>query len=349
MGETEIDIVGALFDMPLINAAADDAAAFTSSIALVIAPFFYAVDFVWNFGYHTVDNAGKAQPKFFDKKPLVGGLLIWFLMLLYVPIFGSVRDLVEVINKSTSPSNYVEWKVKHSQLISPVEGKTKEVDDTDKREEDEKGKENSSSLIDAVGAIQYLTVSSKEFFENIGVVLMQSTFSILGFVVSIVIDGLTIIMSRVFYIIGPLALLFSMLTMFRDKMSKWFGMWLLLLFNPMTTNLLSALIMSMTVASMTDAVDGSYTYTTGLGVIIFNLIIILCYILSFWVTGFFVGSPDAGKVLSTAGAIASDVASGGALSQAGKGIAGAATSALDSFKGTGKGGATDIIESMGKK
>lgn len=335
MGETELtsqDIARLLFDLESLTAGADDATLITVAIAAMLAPVIYTWEFTFNIGKNIIENAGE-RPKFFDRTRLISGLLVWGLILFYIPVFSFFEYMVSLLVDMTAPEAYFDWKEAHAELISEVPGETTDLGDSDLREDGEEQEDDSSSLIDMMGGLINVRMAIQEGFQSMAMTMTQSLFSLLGFLASIIVDGLSLVIGKVFYVIGPLALAFSISSAFKDKLNKWFGTWLLLLFNPLTTNVLNTILISLTYSQFSEAIDLDFTFKTGVGVVLFNLIIIICYILTFWITGFYVGSPEAGKILSTAGAMATDVASGGAASTAIKGFGSKVGHAVQSFRG----------------
>jgi hypothetical protein len=140
------------------------------------------------------------------------------------------------------------------------------------------------------------------------------------------------------YCLGPLALLFSMIPVFKDKIYSWLGTWLVVKFSYLTLMILQTIAMNITVAFMQNAIMGytpdSIYLTFGLGL----MNAVLC-ILSFWFTSKFIGSGDAGKVLSTTAAVAKMFVTAGVSAALGSSSSGGGT--LQALGNIGKGSVKD--------
>ena len=147
--------------------------------------------------------------------------------------------------------------------------------------------------------------------------LLYRAFAILGYIASILAGGISYLLSKIFYVIGPLAITFSILPVFKDKLDKWFSVWLGVTMNLLTLNLLTTILVSVTMESIeamgTSVVSGTAIPTGNLSMIFFNAIIFILYALSFWITGYMVGNSDAGKVLSTGVAAGTSLLAYGAM------------------------------------
>jgi len=328
-----MDLVKAIFDSRLINYSVDDLTDYMVIVSTALLPVFYCINWVWSFAKHTFLNIGE-KPKFLEKADLYRGALLWMLVASYPYAFGAIESLAFEIIAQTEPANYAAWKANHGAIAVEMLNV-----DASKKTTDEGSIGGSPSTFDILGSIL-------KAIGSMGSGMITQIFVFLGYIVSIVVGGLSYLISKVFFIIGPLAITFSILPPFKDKLDKWFGVWLGVTLNLLTLNLLTSLLIGVTMDSVEsvgvaiasgegDVLGGNYFAVT-----IFNVIIIVMYVLSFWITSFIVGSSDAGKVLSTAvGAATSMMAygamKGGAAAQGG-GAAGAATSAVPNVLGATK-------------
>lgn len=301
------NLIEGFFDNQVTRNAANQYVTFTRDLALFMAPLFYSISFVWSYAKETFKNSGN-KPVFFEREKLLRGLIIWGLITLYIPIFGSVELVANKIVDATHSESYREWRVQQGEALKGSQFAEGESDGNSQTTESESegGGEGDAGMFDLVGALKGALNS-----------LFYSTLEIFAFVIKIVIVLISIILGKVFYILGPFVLLFSILPNNEDKLRKWFNTWLLLLFNPLTCNLLSGFLASLALAN-TDAAlfDGGTADPTGISDLIMGVVIIVMYVLTFWVTSFIVGIADAGKVVSTAVSGAGMVASGGASAAA---------------------------------
>jgi hypothetical protein len=126
-------------------------------------------------------------------------------------------------------------------------------------------------------------------------------------IIRFVVEAFALMISKLFYAIGPIVIAFSILPVFKDKFSQWFGVYVNCLCVPFTCNLLDTIYFSIINEGMKGEV-----LANPISLSIFNLVFIVCYCLTFWVTSFYAGSSGAGKVLSTAVGAATTIASMGA-------------------------------------
>jgi len=132
-------------------------------------------------------------------------------------------------------------------------------------------------------------------------------------IVSYIVTIFAYTISRLLYVLGPLAIAFSILPPFKDKLAGWFSMFLNALCVPFTLAIINAIFQRMFIAFATNSVMSSS----------FFIIINTCYIISvcmaFWFTSFYVGSSASSKIMSMAVGAATALASGGMKMLAAKG------------------------------
>lgn len=318
----------------------DDLTTYMVAIASVLVPLFYGLSAAWSYAKHTISNVGD-KPKFFEKMDLIRGGLLWFMIIAYQPIFGGIEAICYELIAKTEPADYQSWKANQGAItISALSKDITEPDTLNGEEEQENpsdqddkkiAESESTGMLDGIKRLVILV-------SNIGPSFTHGFFSLLGYMASIVVSGLSYIIGKVFYIIGPLVICFSVLPNFKDKLDKWFGTWLSVNLNMMVVNLLTTMLIAV---SMDDFKSMSSTVTGGsmegafgpsFGLLIFNVIVTFLYLLSFWVTSFIVGSADAGKVLSTASSLATTAVTSGMLKMGGGALGGEGTGGADPIK-----------------
>lgn len=337
---SSMDLVKAIFDSENLTRSVDDLTQYMVVVALAVLPLFYAISFGWSYARHTISNAGGEKPKFFDKMDLIRGAVLWFMVFTYQPIFGSIEGLAHEIIQKTEPANYQAWKANHGAITvdALTQKETVEEDLGDPRESDDKSGTGMTAILRSIAG----------GFNQLASNIINQVFIILGFVVSTVVGGLSYLISKIFYVIGPLVIAFSVLPNLKDKLDKWFGVWLGVTLNLLIINLLTTILISVTMTEM-EAMGKAIAQGSAVGMsgnsfalLIFNAIVIVLYILSFWLTSFIVGTSDAGKVLSTAAGFATNMIGnkiGGMASAAAGGAGGGAAvnktaSVIDSLKNT---------------
>ncbi len=303
-----MDLVKAIFGSENLTQSVDDLTHYMVVVALALLPFFYALAFGWSYAKHTLSNVGGDKPKFFDRMDLIRGAVLWFMVWTYQPIFGSIESLAHELIQKTEPANYQAWKANYGaitvQALSDDEGE-EENPLTGDREESK-----NSEMSGATGTLKMVLGGINNLAANI----VNRFFVIIGYIVSTVVGGLSYLISKIFYIIGPLVIAFSVLPNFKDKLDKWFGVWLSVTLNLMVVNLLTTILIAVSMTEMegigTSIASGTSVGMNGnsFGLLIFNAIVTVLYILSFWLTSFIVGTSDAGKVLSLAATGATSLA-----------------------------------------
>lgn len=126
---------------------------------------------------------------------------------------------------------------------------------------------------------------------------MAGASKVLTGVVKFIVIYLTQFLIFIFFIMGPYALLFSMLPTFENKLEQWFKTYFTMCFIPVTLNLVDFVFNSLVEHYIFR--DG-YANIVGaqFGMIGYGLVMIIVYTLPFWITGKIVGSESAGKFLS---------------------------------------------------
>ena len=330
------DLVKSIFSSDIIVNSVDELTTYTVIVATALLPIFYSITWVWSYAKHSVLGIGE-KPKFFEKSDLIRPAILWLLIGTYPYAFGAIEGLAFEIIEKTEPDNYVSWKANQGALALAIMNNNESAENG----ANEDTQQSSSSgfpqvMWDILGAIN-----------SLGGSWISGIFAFLGFIVSTVVAGLSYLISKVFYVIGPLAIAFSILPPFKDKLEKWFGTWLAVTLNMLTLNLITLLLISMTLAplesigvSLASGDSASLGDGNTFAVAIFNVIMIVMYVLSFWVTSYIVGSADAGKVLSTAVGAASSLmaysAMKGAGAAAGAAGGGSAASAVPNVLGATK-------------
>jgi len=307
------DLIKAFFDSDVVNNSVDSLTAYIVTICSATIPLFYCIAWVWSYAKKSVLNLG-SKPEFFDKTELIRGVLLWMLVMSYTVVFGAIEGLAFQIIEATEPSNYSAWKANHGAIVVEVLNPSEETISTSSGEELAVNNDSSNFIPSP---------------EEIAGTLVSYVFVLLGYIASTVVGGISYIASKIFYIIGPLAITFSILPPFKDKLDKWFGAWLNATMNLLTMNILTAVFIALSMESMENigtaiaSGEGAGIIGNGnFGMIMFNAFVVVLYILSFWFTSLVVGTSDSGKILS-AGAGAATQMIGSALN-----------------KGSGKGGGT---------
>lgn len=310
------------FSSDLIDSAAFTAAGYSIAVAEGLIPMFFAISIVWDMIQRTLGTIEGDRPAYFSKKEL---LRVGTLMLLagpvYIGLFWGIATAADSINKLTRPSGQliIQGQADFSNMLQqqipapadtvmgpvvPVLPAPGQPGNTTPQQ--------STSLFDVVTGSFNIFYLMTDGLGALTLILVQ--------LIKAIVVLFSIVMAKIFFALGPLAIAFSMLPMFKDKIGNWFGVYLNILFVPLTCNLLDVIIFS----NMSNALSGQAVVNPMISVV-FNVVMIICYCLSYWLTSFYVGSSAAGRVLTTAVSSAGMLVSGG-LSKLGGAAAGAAAS-----------------------
>ncbi len=274
----------------LIDASTLKAAGINILIAEALIPIFFSFSIVYDIVQRTLGTIDGERPSYFSKKELVRLMSIMLMAgPLYIAIFWPISTAVNKIAKVTEPT--------YSQVVSSKEEILEQFNPTPGGTPDNAPKAWWDVLLDE---------AKKGVSIGINAIVLANTAPIVAIilaVISTVIKLFATVLSKMFFIIGPLAIAFSMIPAFKDKLSAWFGVYLNCLFVPITINGMDYLYYS----NIAEGLRGTEIINPMINTA-FNIVIVICYCLAFWMTSFYVGSSGAGKVLSTAASAATTVA-----------------------------------------
>lgn len=318
-----MDELQLIYQSPTIDAATLKAAGKCIIIAEVLIPIFFGFAIVYDLIMRTAGMLDGDKPNYFSKKELIRLMGIMFVAgPLYLGIFWPLQRISFALSKATSAS-VADYGANKDSFINKI----KEEATKDKKEGSPGEDLNGPPVAGTVPAPEAKAEDDISFSDifmgvvNIWLFLQNallSLSSILITVVSIVVKLLAAVLSKVFFAIGPLAVAFSMLPIFKDKFGQWFGVYLNLLCVPITINILDFIFYG----SVLEAMKGE-GFMNPLMQIALYVAMIVCYCLTFWITSFFVGSSSAGRVLSTATTMATSAigflagGAGGAMASGG--------------------------------
>jgi hypothetical protein len=124
-----------------------------------------------------------------------------------------------------------------------------------------------------------------------------------------VIFGLCVAMEKFYFIIGPLAILFSFIKIFKDKWITWLTRWIMLKCVMGSIIIIDYVILLFQNSAALEGIYGT-NYSSPEYTLFISLIAITMYVMSFYLTSAYIGSPDTGKFLSVAAGIAMKAVSG---------------------------------------
>jgi len=308
------EIVRLILESKLIDAGTDAATQKSMILGGILAPLFFLGTVVWNFATTTLKNVGE-RPQMFNRIELIRACVLWFILTIgYIPIFGSLANIGEALGRYSvdSSSAVTSGKEKMSGYVSKELEKEAQTskeqagDDVNTNTEKQQPEDSMSAWDLVTGGINTFIFGAF----SAGTMVVSS-------IIRIVVEAFALMISKLFYAIGPIVIAFSILPVFKDKFNQWFGVYVNCLCVPFTCNLLDTIYFSIINEGLTGEVVAN-----PIALSVFNLVFIICYCLVFWVTSFYAGSSGAAKVLSTAVSAATTAISLGAGALA-SGIGGA--------------------------
>lgn len=292
-------------------------------VAAIVAIICFICNLSYNYLYHGVSQLlTPEENKFPDWMEVARCFALFFCLSLYMPIAKTVVGTFEVINQGTSltDSRAGEFKSYFEKMSSSqgemlanyqdhaVDAGIKSGEDNDgalKKEEENREQGNEPD-----GDVSIL--------KSISMMLNPSNYMAMGIhacatviigVIQAVILGVGVVIVKILVILGPFVFAFSMLPVFKNQLSAWFGT---LCSSCMVFTVINMLnqIMYHTFKSIFDSstfnmMDEATKQIQYLGM---DLALIGAYCSCFWLASKIVGHADAGKIISKAVSIVSSAA-----------------------------------------
>jgi len=286
------EVINSFFDTGLLDEGVNDAVLKAILVGSILAPLFFLGSVVWNFATTTLKNVGE-RPHLFNRMELIRACVIWFILSFgYVPIFGTFARVGEALGRySVSDSPVVKNGKQAVKNQFTNELKKEAEQPTDETQNDPKTSDQKLTTEESISAWDIV----KGGINTIVLAVSGAAWGLLSVIIRSVVLMFAIIMAKLFYVIGPVVLAFSILPIFKDKVGQWLGVYLNCLCIPFTMNLLDTIVFSVVGKAYTgDSIANPMVIST------FGICMTVCYALSFWVTSFYCGSSGASKVMSSA-------------------------------------------------
>ena len=316
------------------------------TIALLVATICFLATLAYNYlknGFEVFANSEKTS-SFPDKMDIARTIVIFLMIVMYLPIAKTIVGTIETINSATASSStlakqtekLLEAKATERTAMVNIDSLsnlrqekdlTMYLKDENKQKQEDAGsydKSMTKSLSDIA------TILNPSNLLSMGIHAL--TTMIVG-IIRIIILGISVVIVKVLVILGPLALAFSILPVFKKQIEIWFSTLVTTGMVFTTINILDAIINTMWVALINPQAKMLSGDVTADMILALDLVIIILYTSSFWLTSKIVGKGDAGRIISkmvgTAAALTGLAISGGAsagasnvsnVAQAGKSI-----------------------------
>ena len=280
-----------------------------SAVASAIVTAMWVINFGWNYFTNSIKN----QAKKIDFSNLVGSLAIVGLLWLYIPVVGGLINVAFLFNDAVKLSDS-EWDAMVENVFEQSNLKMNDMTNDDFVSEDGTVIDYQSYVkLPASEKVKYAretNVSTQEELSmwafdpiKIGSSMLAGITAVLTSIIRIIMEVITVAIIKIMYVVGPLAIVFSLVPLWKDKLGTWFSTLINMCFVLTTMSILDQLILG----SAWDTVKTGGLIMTGTGLteqsiigqLGGNVAYIVCYLLVFWLTSKYIGSDDAGKVIGT--------------------------------------------------
>lgn len=298
----------------------------TSQMTLIaggVAVICFICNISYNYLYHGVSQLlTPDENKFPDWMEVARCFALFFCLSLYTPIVKTIVGSFEVINRETSFTDnrlkefesYMKKSASdQSEMLTDYQGHTiaaniKAGEDPDgalakEKENREKGSEPDGVVSTLKSIFQTLNPAN-----SMAMGIHAFAAAIIGVIQTIVL-GLDVVVVKILVILGPFVFAFSMLPVFKNQLSTWFGTLCATCFVFIVINILNQIMWQ-----TYNAIYNSSTFnlvdeaTKQIQYLAMDLAIIGAYCSCFWLAGKIVGHGDAGKIISKVVSLVSSAA-----------------------------------------
>lgn len=273
-----------IFNFPDLNNWALPFTAKMVGICWAFLASFIAIAFIYNIAITLVRTSGA---KAFDLSKLTRVVVLAFALGVYIPLSYSATKIMSVMEYATRPS-LTKTEITETFVTNAYENRKKELSAD--------GEYSTTDKIDA--AIDGASAAVSSF--SLGALFGDFFNSMIKLGLRTAISLINSILIQVFFVLGPFALLFSILPGFEQKFHSWLSTFITFLFVPVVFNILDG-IMVYTYKGVLESGAAATMYLH----MVYNIVTLVMYILPYWIAGKVVGSSDAGRFLSQTGQLAS--------------------------------------------
>lgn len=270
-------------------------------VCLIFCTVFILISLVYHVAKNITSSGGK---KTLELKFLTRAFSISIMLACYIPVATATFYLMDVVVKATELSetewrsisdknnafirSLAEFEEPSTLIVDPETGETKKAEAGFW----DKAKSYTSQGIDKIGqAMAYSKIQSLTGITSVVLLL-------LGLIIRSLIRGLVYL----FFIIGPFAVVVSILPMFEGRLVAWYKTYLTVLFSGVVYNLINYVYLAMYLNAV-DGIGNGVISIAGGDVNLFKFFadsvgVIIMYLLPFWISGKIFGSESAGRFLS---------------------------------------------------
>lgn len=246
---------------------------------------------------------GEVKPHWSDISRL---LILIFLFFSYPLFFGTLSKVVDYTTYgaydvfASSEKDYI--KIRFTQNVNQRDDLTDDQKEFLIENYDNNNMELNYEKLDEMTGDRESFIDSlfsvRRHFEN----AIWGIMTLFGVITKFIMFTLIFAIDKFLYTIGPLAILFSMFPIWKDKLLTWLGTWLVVKFSFLTMLIVETIMNNIgsNLALAENFGVGTESVYLSVGMSLCSTVL---YILSFWFTSRYIGSGEAGRVLSTTAAV----------------------------------------------
>jgi len=257
-------------------------------VCLMFVGFFLAIAFAFNIIATVFKTFGK---KPIDISKFAKALVLAIGITAYIPLALGVASMSELLIEATKPKLSRE-QIALSYITETVKSVEEEIAEENMNEE--KGYVD-NFLDDIKVKWTGATASVKSWFFYSSSTSLTTTLMVIRYLIT----SMTNVLIQIFYVLGPFALLFSVLPGFEGKFMSWLSTWITMLFVPVVYNVLDGI----SISYFADILENGGVLGP-LNQMGWLLAMVVVYLLPFWISGKIIGNADAGRFISQTGQLA---------------------------------------------
>lgn len=263
------------------------------AIAAVLGPFFYAGTLTYNFLHNLLVTLPSGKLQVFDRQEFVRVTVLYLIATVgYYPLVGTVTVIGGILQDipAYSKSQAVQKALykNYEQIGTALHGM---VDSSLKGDFGDAASSAGDALDEIANTAMVASGISGAWYGAQDLLVSSAAGIIQWFV-----EAFAVVLTKLLFVLGPLAAVFSIFPFNKDKFEKWFGIYLNVLCIPLTCALLDSLYNAFLGDSIANFGENDFGS--------FEIMYIATYCLVPWITSWYVGSSDASKVMSMALAVA---------------------------------------------
>lgn len=266
-----------LLETPIIDKSVSDLMIVSKTFALEIGGAFFAINLAYNYVVH----AFKKNPAFLDYSAVARSILILFLIGGFELFVYPIKELIGAAINVFDIADWDNASLISNQLNTATNSSKQAVQDP--------------GMTDVFNVLF-------NFFSNIYVSVSTAFFTAGAACVYFIVRIFLIIIIKALYIVGPLALLLSLVPGWRDNFSAWLSAFIGTSCVLVSQNIL----LKLQIVFLQNAYNGIWNNTSNAATVsapmstIFNVTIIALHISVFWFTKQWIAGGSAGQVFSNA-------------------------------------------------